>query len=76
MDTIIIHDTIRGATFLFLLLPFLLVMIDLLDAEKPPFRLLLGGYAHTIFAKKLASLDAEMKAWKDVGLPTDFPPGE
>lgn len=52
------------------------VMIDLLDAEKPPFRLLLGGYAHTIFAKKLASLDAEMKAWKDVGLPTDFPPRE
>jgi len=52
------------------------VIIDLLDAEKPPFRLLLGSYAHTIFAKKLVSLDAEMKAWKDVGLPTDFPPGE
>ena len=51
-------------------------ILDLLDAEKPPFRLLLGGYAYTMFAKKLASQEAEMKAWKEVGLPTDFPPGE
>jgi len=51
-------------------------IIDMLDAEKPPFRLLLGGYAHTMFAKKLASMEAEMKEWKDVGFPTDFAPGQ
>ena len=51
-------------------------IIDMLDAEKPPFRLLIGGYAHTIFAKKLASMEAEMKEWKDVGFPTDFSPGQ
>jgi len=52
------------------------VIIDLLDAEKPPFRLLLGGYAHTMFAKKLASQEAEMNAWREIGLKTDFPQGE
>ena len=51
-------------------------ILDLLDAEKPPFRLLIGGYAHTIFAKKLAAQDAEMKAWKEKGLPTDFAAGQ
>jgi NAD(P)-dependent dehydrogenase (short-subunit alcohol dehydrogenase family) len=52
------------------------VIIDLLDAEKPPFRLLLGGYAHTMFAKKLASQEAEMNTWREIGLKTDFPQGE
>jgi NAD(P)-dependent dehydrogenase (short-subunit alcohol dehydrogenase family) len=51
-------------------------ILDLMDAEKPPFRLLIGGYAHTIFAKNLAAQDAEMKAWKEKGLPTDFAPGQ
>jgi NAD(P)-dependent dehydrogenase (short-subunit alcohol dehydrogenase family) len=51
-------------------------ILDLLDAEEPPFRLLIGGYAHTIFAKKLAAQDAEMKAWKEKGLPTDFAAGQ
>lgn len=50
-------------------------ILDLLDTEKPPFRLLIGGYAHTMFAKKLASLEAEMHAWKEQGQATDFPPG-
>ncbi|MCE9542918.1 MAG: SDR family NAD(P)-dependent oxidoreductase [Verrucomicrobia bacterium] len=51
-------------------------ILDLIDAEEPPFRLLIGGYAHTIFAKKLAAQDAEMKAWKEKGLPTDFAAGQ
>ncbi|MCX8494385.1 MAG: hypothetical protein ORN23_09185 [Chthoniobacterales bacterium] len=29
---------------------------------KPPFRLLIEGYARTMFARKLASMEAEMKA--------------
>lgn len=50
-------------------------ILDLLDEENPPFRFLIGGYAHTIFAKKLAAQEAEMNAWKSKGLPTDFAPG-
>lgn len=50
-------------------------ILDLLDEENPPFRFLIGGYAHTIFAKKLATQEAEMNAWKAKGLPTDFAPG-
>ncbi|MCX8494465.1 MAG: SDR family NAD(P)-dependent oxidoreductase [Chthoniobacterales bacterium] len=50
-------------------------ILDLLDAEKPPSRLLIGGYAHTIFAKKLASMEAEMNAWKEKGQSTDFSAG-
>jgi len=51
------------------------LILDLLNEEKPPFRLLLGGYAHTMFSKKLSSMEAEMNAWKERALPTDFPPG-
>lgn len=50
-------------------------ILDLLDAEKPPFRLLIGSYAHMIFGKKLASMDAEINVWKEKGQPTDFSPG-
>jgi hypothetical protein len=50
-------------------------ILDLLDAEKPPSRLLIGGYAHTIFAKKLASMEAEMNTWKEKGQSTDFSAG-
>ena len=50
-------------------------ILDLLDTEKPPFRLLIGGYAHMMFAKKLSSMEAEMNAWKEKGQATDFPPG-
>jgi NAD(P)-dependent dehydrogenase (short-subunit alcohol dehydrogenase family) len=50
-------------------------ILDLLDVEKPPFRFLIGGYAHTMFSKKIASMEAEMNAWKEKGQATDFPPG-
>ncbi len=42
---------------------------------KPPFRLVLGGYAYDKFEKKLQVLEAELQAWKAVGLPTDHPRG-
>ena len=45
---------------------------DLLELEKPPARLLLGAYAYDRFGKKLATLDAEMNATKELGWPTDF----
>jgi NAD(P)-dependent dehydrogenase (short-subunit alcohol dehydrogenase family) len=51
------------------------LILDLLNEEKPPFRLVIGQYATTMFAKKLASTGAELEAWKDSGLATDFAPG-
>ena len=51
------------------------LILDLLDEEKPPFRLVIGQYATTTFAKKLAASEAELTAWKGRGLATDFPPG-
>ncbi|MFZ0435795.1 MAG: SDR family NAD(P)-dependent oxidoreductase [Chthoniobacterales bacterium] len=50
-------------------------ILDLMDAEKPPFRFVLGNYGTTTFARKLASMEAELNAWKEKGLPTDFEPG-
>jgi NAD(P)-dependent dehydrogenase (short-subunit alcohol dehydrogenase family) len=41
-------------------------------AEKPPFRLVLGKYAHDKLDKRLKSLGAELEAWRAVGLPTDY----
>ena len=51
-------------------------ILDLLDEAKPPFRFLIGAYAHTMFAKKLASMEAEMNAWKGKGQATDYSAGE
>lgn len=48
-------------------------ILDLMDAEKPPFRFLIGAYAQATFARKLAAQEAEMQAWKAAGLATDFP---
>lgn len=50
-------------------------ILNLMDAEKPPFRFVLGNYGTTTFARKLASMEAELNAWKEKGLPTDFAPG-
>ncbi len=52
------------------------LILDLLDEEKPPFRLVLGHYATSMMGKKLASSVAELEAWKERGLATDFPPGQ
>jgi len=51
------------------------LIIDLLDEEKPPFRLVIGHYATTMLTKKLAANTAELEAWKERGLATDFPAG-
>ena len=51
------------------------LILDLLDEDKPPFRLLIGAYANGIFHKKISSMESEMKAWKDKGLATDFASG-
>jgi len=51
------------------------LILDLLDEEKPPFRLVIGHYATAMMTKKIASSGAELEAWKAKGLATDFPAG-
>jgi NAD(P)-dependent dehydrogenase (short-subunit alcohol dehydrogenase family) len=45
------------------------------EAEKPPFRLVLGKYATDKVRKKSANILAELDVWESVGVPTDFPRG-
>lgn len=51
------------------------LILDLLDEEKPPFRLVIGHYATSTLTRKLAANAAELEAWKERGLSTDFPAG-
>lgn len=51
------------------------LILDLLDAEKPPFRLVIGQYATSMLTKKIAANASELDAWKERGLATDFPAG-
>jgi short-subunit dehydrogenase len=51
------------------------LILDLLDDENPPFRLVIGRYATGMFEKKLSSMETELSAWKQRGLATDYPPG-
>ena len=52
------------------------LILDLIAEEKPPFRLVIGQYAANMFARKLASSEAELNSWKERGLATDFPAGQ
>jgi NAD(P)-dependent dehydrogenase (short-subunit alcohol dehydrogenase family) len=47
-------------------------IIAVADAEKPPFRLVLGKYAYQKARRQLDKLRAELDAWENTGLPTDF----
>lgn len=51
------------------------LILDLLDEEKPPFRLVIGHYATTMLTKKIAANASELETWKERGLATDFPAG-
>jgi NAD(P)-dependent dehydrogenase (short-subunit alcohol dehydrogenase family) len=51
------------------------LILDLLNEEKPPFRLMIGHYATTLLSKKIAANASELEAWKERGLATDFPAG-
>jgi NAD(P)-dependent dehydrogenase (short-subunit alcohol dehydrogenase family) len=47
-------------------------IIQAVEAEKPPFRLVLGKYAYQKARRQLDKLRAELDAWESIGLPTDF----
>ena len=47
-------------------------IIAAVESEKPPFRLVLGKYAYQKARRQLDKERAELDAWEQVGLPTDF----
>jgi NAD(P)-dependent dehydrogenase (short-subunit alcohol dehydrogenase family) len=48
------------------------VMLQAIDAEHPPLHLPLGPVAHRIAERKLESFRADMAAWRDIAIATDF----
>jgi NAD(P)-dependent dehydrogenase (short-subunit alcohol dehydrogenase family) len=48
------------------------VLLQAVDAEKPPLHLPLGPRAHALARAKLASFAADMDAWEAVSIATDF----
>jgi NAD(P)-dependent dehydrogenase (short-subunit alcohol dehydrogenase family) len=51
------------------------VLINLVEGEKAPFRLLLGSDAVRIVNAELETQRQEIEDWKEVSLSTDFPAG-
>ena len=49
------------------------VILKAVDADKPPLHLPLGPIAHATAEKKLASFRADLDAWRDIAIATDFP---
>ncbi len=47
-------------------------IIRIVESAKPPFRFVLGAYAFDKMRKKLKSIGAEIDAWENVGLNTDY----
>lgn len=48
------------------------VMLQAVDAEHPPLHLPIGPRAHAIAERKLDSFRADMTAWRDFSIATDF----
>ena len=48
-------------------------IIQAVESDKPPFRLVLGKYAYQKARRQLDKLRAELDEWESVGLPTDYP---
>lgn len=48
------------------------VLIQVVNAEKPPLRLVLGHYAYSKFRQKIESLTQELNDWEAIASNTDF----
>lgn len=49
-----------------------LAMVQAVESETPPLRLMLGADAYGLWEKKRAALDEELEAWRGVGEDTAF----
>ncbi|WP_017315895.1 oxidoreductase [Mastigocladopsis repens] len=47
-------------------------LIQVVNSDNPPLRLVLGKYAYSKFRKKIESLTAELDAWEQLAASTDF----
>jgi NAD(P)-dependent dehydrogenase (short-subunit alcohol dehydrogenase family) len=52
------------------------VILQAVDAEDPPLHLPLGPIAHGIAERKLEAFRADMAAWREISIATDFSPAE
>lgn len=52
------------------------VMIQVVESEDPPLRLMLGADAYGLWEQKRAAMDAEIAKWRAVGEDTAFPDAE
>jgi NAD(P)-dependent dehydrogenase (short-subunit alcohol dehydrogenase family) len=48
-------------------------IIQAVESDKPPFRLVLGKYAYQKARRQLDRLRGELDGWEPVGLATDYP---
>lgn len=48
------------------------VMIQVVESDDPPLRLMLGADAYGLWAQKRASMDAEIERWRAIGEDTAF----
>ena len=51
-------------------------MVRLANADKPPLRFTAGAMAVNGLEAKLAAMKAELDAWRELGIATDFPAGQ
>ncbi|MCK9685524.1 oxidoreductase [Scleromatobacter humisilvae] len=51
-------------------------LVTLANASKPPLRFTAGAMAVNGLDTKLAAMKAELEAWRELGLATDFPEGQ
>lgn len=47
-------------------------IVQMVESENPPLRLVLGGYAYRKFRQKIDALTQELNEWESIGLATDF----
>ena len=50
-------------------------MIDVTEVENPPRHLVLGAFGIEAVTNKLRTTLAEVEAWREAGLATDYPKG-
>ena len=50
------------------------VMLQAIDSGHPPLHLPLGPRAHAIAERKLEAFRADIAAWRDISIATDFDP--
>lgn len=48
------------------------VIIQVVESENPPLRLVLGHYAYSKFRQKIESLNQELNDWETIAINTDF----